>query len=140
MLCLKLEIMNVGVGMKAKLLDEAYMLMFLLDLLFLLKLVLVLAEIHNLTDRRHSIWHNFNKIFTLLLRYGQSISRSHYAKLLAVIVDYANLHCAYFVINAGTFTFDAGISYAVIDFCWTSCWICSINFPSARLPKSPFLC
>ena len=117
MLCLKLEIMNVGVGMKAKLLDEAYMLMFLLNFLFLLKLVLVLAEIHNLTNRRRSIWYNFNKIFTLLLRYGQRISRCHYSKLLAVIVDYANLHCAYFVINPGTFTFDAGISYAVIDFC-----------------------
>ena len=117
MLCLELEIMNVRVRVKSEFLHQAYVLVFLLYLLFFLKFVLVLPKVHHFADRRLGIWYDFNEISSLLLSKGQRFFRGHYAQLLTVVIDNADLYRAYLVVDAGAFTFDAVISYAVMDFC-----------------------
>ena len=72
---LEFEIVNIGVRVEPEFLHQAHVLMFLLELFFLLKFVLILAEIHDLADGRHGIRNDFNEVFPFLLSDDHCLTR-----------------------------------------------------------------
>jgi hypothetical protein len=120
MLGLEFKIVDVRVRMEPQLFHETNMLVFLLKLLLFLQLILIFAEVHDLADRRQSVWDYFDQISPFLLSDRYRLPWSHHSKLGTIIVDHADLFRAYLVVYTGSFTFDAGISYTVIDFFATS--------------------
>ena len=88
---LNIEVVDVNAGGHADLFDLHYPLVFTGFLFALGLLEPVLAVVHQLAYRGHSVGRDFYQIQVLLLRHAQRLLRGHDAKLLAGLRDQADL-------------------------------------------------
>src|SRR3546814_19571206 len=66
------------------------LLLFLRSVRGLVLLIKVLADIHDLADRRFRVWRNFNQIETFFFSLDLGITRQHDPELLTIVRDYAD--------------------------------------------------
>ena len=87
---LHVVIMGIGPGTELDFLDLDDVLLLARLGLALLRLVFVLAEIHDLADRRFGIGRDFDQIQTRLFGKGHSARRGDHADILSISPDQAN--------------------------------------------------
>src|SRR2546428_2488268 len=84
---LRLQIVLIGPRSQLDFLEMRTLLVLLGGVGFLAQLILVLAEVHDLTDRRLSRRRDLDKIISQFFRFLQGINRRHDAELFALRTD-----------------------------------------------------
>jgi hypothetical protein len=136
---LEVEIVNIGVRVEAKFLEQGDMLMLLLNLVLLRQFVLEFPEVDDFADRRLGIRYNLDKVCTPFPCHRHCLGRSHDAKLSPVVIDYPDLWNADFIIDAVALLFADGMtSYGVMVFSAISRRRRASISSSPTGPRSPF--
>ena len=99
----EVEIMSVGVRMEPQFLEQRHMLMLLLEFVFFRKLILELAKVDDLADRRVGVRDDLDKIGFALPRQTNGCSRTHDAELAAMLINDPYLGDTDFVIGTRAF-------------------------------------
>ncbi len=97
------KIMRVGVRMKPEFLEQGHMLVLLLQLVLLRKLILELAKVDDLADRRVGVRDDLDEIGFALPCHADGDSRRHHAKLAAMLINDPYLGDTDFVIDTRAF-------------------------------------
>src|SRR2546428_993661 len=112
---------------------------------FLAQLILVLAEVHDLTDRRLSRRRDLDKIVSQFFRFLQGINRRHDAELFALRTDDAYWRYSDLSIDPQFWNGDrAPLSFRFMS--WVRRWSAlgppplSVNAPGRPLPSSRLHC
>src|SRR5713101_4276679 len=142
---LRLQIVLIGPRSQLDFLEMRTLLMLLGGMGFLAQLILVLAEVHDLADRRLRHGRHFDKIVSHLLRFLERINRRHDAKLLALRTDDAYRRYSDLSIDPQFWNGDsAPLSFRFMS--WVRRWSApappppSVNTPGRSRPSARLHC
>ena len=110
MSCLEIKVVRISVRMKAELLQNGHMLMFLLELVFLRLFILELPKTDDLAHWRFRTGDDFHQIGLTLQGKPDRFPWCHHSKLCTMVVDNPDFRSPDLIINAGSLFFGYGWS------------------------------